>query len=147
MLFNSWAFIVFLPCVFAAYWMVNRWTAAPAGLRLQNALLLLASYVFYGWWDVRFLALIALSTGVDYFIGRKIHACNNEDLPAGAPAEARSPRAKRWLVASVVGNLGMLVYFKYANFFLESWVNAWASIGVSMETRSVQVILPVGISF
>ena len=130
MLFNSPEFLLFLPIVFALYWFVVQ-----RNLRAQNVLLVLASYVFYGWWDWRFLGLIALSTVVDYLVGLQIEG-------------AQEKRAKQqWLSLSMVVNLGLLCYFKYSNFFIESWVDAWAAAGVNMQISSLKVILPVGISF
>ena len=130
MLFNSPEFLLFLPIVFGLYWFVVQHR-----LRAQNVLLVLASFVFYGWWDWRFLGLIAFSTLVDYFVGLRIEA-------------AADKRAKKqWLIVSLLVNLGLLAYFKYSNFFIESWVDAWATAGVTMHLSSLKVILPVGISF
>ena len=84
MLFNSLEFLLFLPVVFAAYWVLNLWTEKKAMLRLQNLLLLVASYVFYGWWDWRFLSLIALSTLVDYWVGLQIAKANHREIPGEA---------------------------------------------------------------
>ena len=103
--------------------------------KAQNLLLLVASYVFYGWWDWRFLGLIVLSTIVDFLVGIRIEE---------APDKARK---KRWLWVSLAVNLGILGYFKYANFFIENWISAWDSLGVTMHASTLQVILPVGISF
>ena len=130
MLFNSPEFLLFLPIVFGLYWFVVQ-----RNLRAQNVLLVVASYVFYGWWDWRFLGLIAFSTVVDYFVGLRIDAA----------AEKRAK--KQWLAVSLIVNLGLLCYFKYANFFIVSWVDAWAAAGVTMHVSSLKVILPVGISF
>ena len=102
MLFNSLAFAIFLPIVFALYW------ALRTSLRAQNLLLLAASYLFYGWWDYRFLSLIIASTVVDYLLGRAISASNY------------APRRKLLLTASMVFNLGLLGIFKYYNFFIEN---------------------------
>ena len=102
---------------------------------MQNLLLLVASYVFYGWWDWRFLGLIALSTLVDYFVGIRIEEADDRQ------------RKKRWLWVSLAVNLGILGYFKYANFFIENWITAWDGLGVTMHASTLQVILPVGISF
>ena len=130
MLFNSPEFLLFLPIVFGLYWFVVQ-----RKLKAQNMLLLLASYVFYGWWDWRFLGLIAFSTVVDFVVGIRV-------------AEAPEKRIKkRWMAVSLLVNLGLLAYFKYANFFIESWIDAWATMGVMMHASSLQVILPVGISF
>ena len=130
MLFNSPEFLLFLPIVFGLYWFVVQ-----RDLKAQNVLLLVASYIFYGWWDWRFLGLIAFSTVVDYFVGIRV---------AEAPEKHIK---KRWMAVSLLVNLGLLAYFKYANFFIESWVDAWAMMGVTMYASSLQVILPVGISF
>lgn len=108
-------------------------------------MLLVASYIFYGWWDWRFLGLIAFSTIVDWLVGLKIHTANQNEQPEDK--NHRSSIALRWLFLSLFVNLGLLTYFKYANFFIESWVNVWGSIGVTMHASSLQIILPVGISF
>ena len=130
MLFNSPEFLLFLPIVFGLYWFVVQ-----RNLKAQNALLVIASYVFYGWWDWRFLGLIALSTLVDFFVGLQIDKAHVK----------RDRRA--WLGVSLLVNLGLLCYFKYSNFFIQSWIDAWASVGVTMQVSSLKVILPVGISF
>jgi len=131
-LFNSLEFIIFLPIVFAMYWMMGR---SDKKLQLQNAFLVLASYIFYGWWDWRFLGLIAFSTLVDFYVGKAIYS------------EDSKLRKKLFLVVSLFTNLGLLAYFKYANFFIESWVDAWAGLGVETNVSSLHIILPVGISF
>lgn len=131
MLFNSLEFFLFLPIVLVLYWfVVNR------NLKLQNFLILIASYVFYGWWDYRFLSLIALSTIIDYCIGLSIYKSNTKSTRKG------------WLLVSMLFNLGLLGFFKYYNFFIESWIDLLASMGYQLEnTWTLQVILPVGISF
>ena len=147
MLFNSFEFLLFLPTVFAVYWILNLWTERPRGLQVQNLLLLIASYVFYGWWDWRFLSLIAFSTVVDYAVGIQIAKANAREISADADESARSRSAKRWLWVSLAVNLGLLGYFKYANFFIANWIEAWSAVGVTMDPWSLKVILPVGISF
>lgn len=130
MLFNSFEFTWFLPLVFALYWAVpKQW------LKLQNALLLLASYVFYGWWDYRFLALIAFSTVIDYWVAKQLHKTPYQH------------QKKYWLALSIAVNLGVLGYFKYANFFIESTVVVLQQFGLQPHVSTLQVILPVGISF
>jgi alginate O-acetyltransferase complex protein AlgI len=130
MLFNSLAFAVFLPTVFALYWILQA-----RSLRLQNLLLLAASYLFYGWWDWRFLALIVFSTAVDYGVARAI-------------AASTSVRARRWLLSiSIVSNLSLLGFFKYFNFFVDSAVELLSGFGFHASPYTLQVILPVGISF
>lgn len=147
MLFNSIDFIFFLLVVFAAYWGLNLWTTRSSALRLQNFLLIVSSYVFYGWWDWRFLTLIFASTLVDFLIGIQIGNANNSELPIEAPKNARSSKGKRWLLLSLAVNLGMLCYFKYANFFIEGWIDAWSGLGVEVHLSTLQIMLPVGISF
>lgn len=145
MLFNSLEFLLFLPLVFALYWIANQWTNTSAGLKVQNSILLFASGVFYAWWDWRFLSLIAFSTLLDWFVGLQIHQANEADNPNDL--NHRSAIGKRWLALSLVANLGLLGYFKYANFFIDSWVETWSAIGVTMHASSLQLVLPVGISF
>ncbi len=130
MLFQSAEFLVFLSVVFVLYWFIFK-----RHLQAQNALILLASYFFYGWWDWRFLGLIVFSTVVDFFVGLKI---------SSSPKQ-RTKRA--WLGLSLLVNLGLLCYFKYANFFIDSWMDAWSALGISTNVSSLNVILPVGISF
>ena len=127
--FITSAFWAFLPTVLLLYWALRvHW-------RWQNALLLAASYFFYGWWDARFLLLIAGSTAVDFVVGRRL-------------AALEAPRSRKaWLGVSLAFNLGMLAWFKYAGFLVEQWVSAWASVGVTMDPMTMQIILPVGISF
>jgi len=130
MLFNSLSFAVFLPIVFLIYWF-----AVQRDLRLQNLLLLVASYFFYACWDWRFLFLLVFSTLLDYFTGLKIHEAT-EGL-----------KRKFWLCLSICVNLGFLGIFKYYNFFAESFSNALSLIGLQANLGSLNIILPVGISF
>lgn len=130
MLFNSIDFTVFLPIVFLLYWLL-----ANKNLRLQNALIVLASYVFYGWWDWRFLSLILFSTLVDFTIGRKLKN------------EGSKTKRKILLWTSIFVNIGFLGFFKYANFFLDNFKSAFSFFGSAITTNSLSIILPVGISF
>ncbi len=131
MLFNSLEFLIFLPTVFLLYWFVFQ-----KNLRVQNLLLLISSYVFYGWWDYRFLSLIFLSTVVDYFVGLKIHDSDDKK------------KKKSYLWISILFNLGLLGFFKYFNFFIDSWIDLLGAIGYEQKsTWTLNVILPVGISF
>ena len=131
MLFNSLEFLIFLAIVFCLYWFVFQ-----KRLRVQNSLLLISSYVFYGWWDYRFLSLIFLSTVVDYFVGLKIHDSNDKKTK------------KSYLWVSILFNLGLLGFFKYFNFFIDSWIDLLGAIGYEQKsTWTLNVILPVGISF
>lgn len=130
MLFNSTDFAAFLPVVFLMYWFV-----AKNNLKLQNLLLLGASYYFYACWDWRFLFLLMFSTLLDYFSGLKIF-------------DAKTVRQKRiWLWASILINVGFLGVFKYYNFFADSFADALQNLGVQISPVTLQVILPVGISF
>jgi len=130
-LFNSLEFLLFLPTVFCLYWFVFQ-----KNLRVQNLLLLISSYVFYGWWDYRFLSLIFLSTVVDYFMGLKIHGSKTKK------------EKKSFLWVSILFNLGLLGFFKYFNFFIDSWIDLLGVIGYEYQsTWTLNVILPVGISF
>lgn len=130
MLFNSLDFAIFLPIVFLLYWFV-----AQNNLKLQNALIVLASYVFYGWWDWRFLSLIIFSTVVDYLVGQKLRV------------EEKQSKRKVLLWTSILVNLGFLGFFKYYNFFLENFVDAFSVFGMQINANSLNIILPVGISF
>ena len=131
MLFNSLEFLIFLPTVFCFYWFIFQ-----KNLRIQNLLLLISSYVFYGWWDYRFLSLIFLSTFVDYFVGLKIYHSNDK----------KSKKLYLWV--SILFNLGLLGFFKYFNFFIDSWIDLLGELGYEYKsTWTLNVILPVGISF
>ncbi len=132
MLFNSIEFLLFLPLVFFLYWFFfNKKTL------VQNLFLIFASYLFYGWWDWRFLALIFLSTLVDFFVGQKIY--QNIDI---------RKKARYWLWVSMAFNIGMLGFFKYCNFFLDSFIDFFQLFGYQMKsTWTLRIILPVGISF
>ncbi|MBX2877530.1 MAG: MBOAT family protein [Saprospiraceae bacterium] len=130
MLFNALEFAFFLPIVFCLYWLV-----AGGNIRRQNWILLLASYFFYGWWDWRFLSLIATSSLVDYFVGLNL------------AREEQAMRRKKWLWLSIGVNLGFLGFFKYYNFFADSFTEAFSFLGHSFQPSSLNIILPVGISF
>jgi len=130
MLFNSLDFAVFLPIVFILYWFVTN-----KNLKLQNLLIVVASYVFYGWWDWRFLSLILFSTLIDYTVGRKLRD------------ENRASRRTVLLWTSILVNLGFLGFFKYYNFFLDNFITAFRFFGMEFGAGSLSIILPVGISF
>ncbi len=127
MFFNSWAFAVFLPTVLAVYFTLSH--------RAQNVFLLLASYVFYGWWDYRFLALLGFSTVLDYYLGNWI---------AAAPNKARKLTC---ITVSCVANLGFLGFFKYFNFFVDSAARVLEAVGIEAHMPTLRIILPAGISF
>ncbi|PNQ72101.1 membrane-bound O-acyltransferase family protein [Hanstruepera neustonica] len=130
MLFNSLDFAVFLPIVFVLYWFVFK-----TSLKLQNLLIVLASYVFYGWWDWRFLSLILFSSVLDYVIGIYI---SQTTLPS---------KRKALLFTSVFFNIGLLGFFKYYNFFVDSFVSSFSFFGWTIQPNTLNIILPVGISF
>ena len=128
MLFDSPAFIVFLTVVALLYWRLNQ--------RQQNVFLLAASYFFYGWWDWRFLLLMAGSTFLDYLIARKLAVLSN-------PAHRRA-----LLLLSLVINFSFLGFFKYFNFFVQSFSAMLSSFGVqNVPTTLLRILLPPGISF
>lgn len=130
MLFNSIDFVFFLPLVFCLYWFVFK-----NNLRSQNALIVVASYVFYGWWDWRFLSLIAFSTILDFFVGVQLGKQSKPSI------------RKLLLVVSILVNLGFLGFFKYYNFFLDNFAEAFTFLGYKINAASLEIILPVGISF
>lgn len=130
MLFNSITYFYFICIVFALYWWLLR-----KNYKGQNLMLFIASYCFYGWWDVRFLSLIFISSSVDYFLGRAIF---------------RQTEQKRKLVIlslCMFINLGMLGFFKYFNFFTDSFSDLIQLLGFQANHSTLQIILPVGISF
>ena len=130
MLFNSIDFAVFLPIVFMLFWF-----GVGKHLKLQNLLIVLASYLFYGWWDWRFLSLIFFSTVVDYTVGLRLRKEDNKT------------KRKVLLWISILVNLGFLGFFKYYNFFLDNFITAFSFFGAEINANSLNIILPVGISF
>ena len=130
MLFNSIDFAIFLPIVFILYWFLTN-----KNLRLQNFVIVVSSYLFYGWWDWRFLSLILFSTIIDYSVGRKLGI------------EQNKTKRKILLWTSVLVNFGFLGFFKYYNFFLGNFISAFSFFGSELEVNSLNIILPVGISF
>ncbi|MCR4847932.1 MAG: MBOAT family protein [Bacteroidales bacterium] len=134
MLFNSIQFAVFLPLVFLLYWFVfDRFISrSKSQLRWQNAFIVVASYVFYGWWDWRFLVLIAITSFCSWGSGLLI-----------GKAESKK-KAKAWMWANIVLNLGILAVFKYYDFFVTEFAQLFH---ISTEGLLLKVILPVGISF
>ena len=130
MLFNSIDFAIFLPIIFIFYWFITN-----KNLKLQNYLILVASYTFYGWWDWRFLSLILFSTIVDYLIGINLSKVENKE------------KRKILILISLLLNLGFLGFFKYYNFFISNFVNAFSFLGQSIDVVSLNIVLPVGISF
>ncbi|KAB8152141.1 MBOAT family protein [Kordia sp. TARA_039_SRF] len=129
MFFNSLDFAIFFPIVFVLYWFFSK------NLRQRNIFILAASYFFYGFWNWKFLSLIIISSFVDYFIGKELYK-----------TEAKKKR-KLLLYGSLLVNLGFLIYFKYFNFFIESFVDAFNLFGKELQIETLNIILPVGISF
>ena len=128
MLFDSPVYFLFLTFVVLTYWRLRH--------RRQNLFLLFASYFFYAWWDWRFLALMIVSTTVDFFIAHKVTPDN--------PHVNR----KRWLIASLAFNFAILGIFKYFNFFVDSFVDAMTVLGVhNIPVPLIRILLPPGISF
>lgn len=127
MVFNSLTFLIFLAVVLVLYYRLK--------LRGQNVLLVIASYVFYGWWDWRFLGLLLFSTFFDYWAALRIDSEKDE-------------RRRKWFLAgSMAVNLGVLGFFKYFDFFADSLQKVFATIGFSLDLPTLHIILPIGISF
>lgn len=130
MLFNSIDFAIFLPVVFVLYWGVFQ-----RGVRLRNLFLIVTGSVFYGWWDWRFLGLLYFTAGVDYFVARGLD-------------HTRGDSGRKWLMAaSLTANLGLLGFFKYYDFFLVNFQQAFTWLGHPIDARPLHLVLPVGISF
>ena len=130
MLFNSFGFLVFLPIIFTLYWFL-----AKKNLKVQNIILLVASYYFYSCWDWRFLFLLVFSTLLDFFTGLKMSNSTS------------SKSKKAWFWLSICINLGLLGVFKYYNFFTSSFTDLLHSFGLNVHPHTLNIILPVGISF
>src|SRR5688572_21681807 len=130
MLFNSIDFAIFLPIVFILYWF-----ATNRSLKLQNSFLLIASYFFYACWDWRFLFLLMFSTLLDFFTGLKMQNAENQK------------KKKFWFWLSIIVNLGFLGVFKYFNFFVESFGELLSGFGLQTNSFTLNIILPIGISF
>lgn len=111
------------------YWLLDRET------QWQNILLLISSYIFYGWWEWRFLFLIFFSTCIDYVVGILLQQ------------EKDQKKRKWWLWLSIISNLGILAVFKYFNFFIENFISAFSVFGYHLDSWSLSIVLPVGISF
>ena len=118
MLFNSIDFAIFLPIVFILYWFVFN-----KNLKYQNVLIVIVSYIFYGWWDWRFLSLILFSTIVDYTIGLSLKKQSNKR------------KRKLLLYSSLLVNLGFLGFFKYYNFFLDNFITAFSFFGTTINAH------------
>ena len=130
MQFNSFEFLLFLPIVFMLYWQGFR------SIRWQNLLIVVSSYVFYGWWDIRFLLLIALTSLMSYTSGVLIERNHG------------NRRKQRFFCSTnIVANLLILIVFKYYNFFAENLSILLQAIGIHAHWITLKLVLPVGISF
>lgn len=129
MLFNSLNFLIFFPIFFIIYW-----TLAKQRLILQNILILISSYIFYGFWSWKFLTLLFIVTFLDYVYGFFVSSSNPK-------------KAKFFLVLSIVHNLGILCYFKYFNFFLNELQIILYEINIKFEPKILYIVVPIGISF
>lgn len=130
MVFNSIEFAVFFPIVFFLYWICFSKT-----VQQQNTLLVMASLLFYGWWDWRFLGLLLFTSLVDYFAAIYIAGTNHR------------LKQKIGLAISLSLNLGLLASLKYYNFFIENFIAAFTFFGQPFEVSALNIVLPVGISF
>ena len=128
MTFTTLTFLIFFAVVFALYWSLHN-------RRAQNLLLIIAGYVFYGWWDWRYCGLMVAASFLDYFVGIGL---NKTDVPW---------KRKLLLTCGLTGNLAMLGFFKYFNFFAENFQVAAAEFGWQVDPITLNVVLPVGISF
>jgi alginate O-acetyltransferase complex protein AlgI len=127
LMFNSLNFIFFLIIFFLIYWKLDR--------KKQNILLLIASYLFYASWDWRFLSLIIFSTFLDFIIGKLLY-------------DENKPKKRKWLLSiSIIGNLTILAFFKYYNFFIENLEILFSGLGLNISNLHLSIILPIGISF
>jgi len=130
MTFQSLEYLIFLPLVFLLYWTICR-----RSKNLQNALILMASLLFYGWWDWRFLGLVLITALSTFYAGRWMS--KTEDLQ----------KRKIISLSAIMLNIGILFFFKYFNFFVQAFVDAFSLMGTEMSVSTLKVLLPVGISF
>ena len=129
MLFNSIEYVIFLPLFFIGYWFIFK------RLKLQNIFVVISSYIFYGWWDWRFLILIAFTTLCSYVSGILIERQERRLI-------------QRWIcAANITLNLLVLCIFKYFNFFSENFVSLFETFGIKLDWVTLDILLPVGISF
>ena len=130
MLFNSFEFAVFLTIVFILYWFVMNKNSM-----MQNLLLVIASFIFYALWDWRFLLLMVISKGVDFISTTQINKADKDKIK------------KRFLYLSIFVNISILCFFKYFNFFSDSFSNLFSHTGLSISSTSLNIIMPIGLSF
>ena len=155
MLFNSFEYLIFLPIVFLLYWFVFDYALSKCKhqLWLQNAFIVVASYIFYGWWDWRFLILIAITSfcswGSGLLIGRRSPEARRQE--GDEAKEKNTPytlhltqKPKFWLISNIILNLSILGVYKYYDFFAREFA---ALLGIESDFLLLHLILPVGISF
>ena len=130
MTFQSLEYLIFLPVVFLCYWTVCR-----NNRTLQNGLIVVSSLVFYGWCDWRFLGLLFVTAISTFLTGWWLGKTDNQQ------------KRKTLLVGAIVLNVGILFYYKYFNFFVQAFVDAFSLLGTDMSVSTLKVLLPVGISF
>ena len=140
MLFNSIEFLLFLPITFFSYWFLFN-----KNIKLQNLFIVFVSYLFYGWWDKRFLILIAITSFFSWLSGIVIENIRNNRKQA----DRKSILTKcKWIVGLNISlNLLILAFFKYYNFFVSNFVELFSSFGITLHLSTFNIILPVGISF
>ncbi|MFT7343434.1 MAG: alginate O-acetyltransferase complex protein AlgI [Lentimonas sp.] len=131
MIFNSISFFIFFLIFFFVYWSINN----KCNIQVRNLFIIVSSYVFYGFWDWRFLSLIFISSAIDFFVAKRI---DKED---------RKSARKAFLLVSIFVNIGILGFFKYFNFFIESFSELFSGFSVEINPTTLKIILPVGISF
>lgn len=131
MVFNSSIFLVFIVVFFLLYWLINN----KMGKKARNLFTIIGSYVFYGWWDWRFLGLIIVSSVIDFYVGKAISRSDSKGF------------RKLLLITSLLSNLGILAFFKYYDFFVDSLNDMLQLFSVSAGFTTLNIILPVGISF
>ena len=127
MLFNSLEFFVFSPFIIITYFLIQ--------VRYRTPLLLIASYVFYGWWNLNYLFIIIFSTCIDYFLGIRLHVCKDKKIK------------KLYLYLSLIANLGILFFFKYLTFFSTILSSILGSFNFEYDIPTHNFLLPIGISF
>lgn len=130
MTFSSVEYLIFFPTVFMLYWMLGRTKT------IQNMLIVAASLVFYGWWDWRFLGLLLVTVLTTFYGGAFIQKADG------------NRKRQKWISAAVIVlNLGILFFFKYYNFFIQSFIDVFSLFGKELSGSTLKIILPVGISF
>jgi len=130
MLFNSIEFLVFFVLLFFLYWNI-----AKNSLKLQNYILLFGGYIFYGWSDWRLLSYLIIASAINYYVGIQIEKT------------VEIKHRQRWLTLGLIQGIGGLVFFKYFNFFIISFKDAFHLFGISLNVNTLNIIIPIGISF